>query len=161
MGFAQQLNKLPHPPLSLLMKPVHAIPWELRNRPLALALNKAFAHPLAEGDLEALEGHWLHICVTDLTLDFYLTVNNDTIMLSGPRPCDVKISGGSRDFLVMAARREDPDTLFFHRRLCIEGNTELGLAVKNMLDAIEFEQLPVVVQWAIKRLDSLNQTFSR
>ena len=32
-------------------------------------------------------------------------------------------------------RLEDPDTLFFSRRLVIEGDTELGLALKNALDA--------------------------
>jgi len=31
----------------------------------------------------------------------------------------------------------DPDTLFFSRRLTIDGDTELGLLVKNALDAID------------------------
>jgi hypothetical protein len=38
------------------------------------------------------------------------------------------------------ARQQDPDTLFFSRRLAMEGDTELGLLVKNTIDAIE---LPV------------------
>lgn len=45
-------------------------------------------------------------------------------------------------FMQMVARQEDPDTLFFNRELSIEGDTELGLVVKNMLDAIEWPQLP-------------------
>lgn len=44
-------------------------------------------------------------------------------------------------FLQIAARQEDPDTLFFNRELSIEGDTELGLVVKNMLDAIDLSQL--------------------
>ena len=32
--------------------------------------------------------------------------------------------------------------LFFQRRLVIEGDTELGLYVKNLMDAIELEQMP-------------------
>ena len=43
--------------------------------------------------------------------------------------------------LQMLARQEDPDTLFFNRELEITGDTELGLIVKNMLDAIEWPQL--------------------
>ncbi len=43
-------------------------------------------------------------------------------------------------FLQVAARQEDPDTLFFNRELSIEGDTELGLIVKNMLDAIDLSQ---------------------
>lgn len=44
-------------------------------------------------------------------------------------------------YLQMLARQEDPDTLFFNRELEITGDTELGLIVKNMLDAIEWPQL--------------------
>lgn len=45
-------------------------------------------------------------------------------------------------FLQLVARQEDPDTLFFNRQLTIEGDTELGLVVKNMLDAVEWPKLP-------------------
>jgi predicted lipid carrier protein YhbT len=38
----------------------------------------------------------------------------------------------------MLARQQDPDTLFFHRKLAIEGDTELGLVVKNLLDRIDW-----------------------
>jgi predicted lipid carrier protein YhbT len=38
-------------------------------------------------------------------------------------------------------RKEDPDTLFFSRRLLMEGDTELGLLVKNTLDALELPPL--------------------
>ena len=47
--------------------------------------------------------------------------------------------GKLEDFWLLATRREDPDTLFFNRRLAIEGDTETGLYVKNMLDALEFD----------------------
>jgi hypothetical protein len=39
----------------------------------------------------------------------------------------------------LTLRLEDPDTLFFNRRLLIEGDTDLGLRVKNMLDGVELE----------------------
>ena len=52
---------------------------------------------------------------------------------------DVRIKGKLEDFWLLATRREDPDTLFFNRRLSIEGDTETGLYVKNMLDALEFD----------------------
>ena len=52
-------------------------------------------------------------------------------------PADVTLTASLRDFYLLAAREEDPDTLFFARRLCIEGDTEAGLAVKNLLDAVD------------------------
>jgi predicted lipid carrier protein YhbT len=54
---------------------------------------------------------------------------------------DLTISANAQDFLRLAQRQEDPDTLFFNRRLSMEGDTELGLVVKNALDALE---LPVL-----------------
>jgi len=55
------------------------------------------------------------------------------------RAWDVRISGTLHDFLLLATRREDPDTLFFNRRLNIEGDTETGLHVKNLLDALDYD----------------------
>jgi hypothetical protein len=52
-------------------------------------------------------------------------------------PPDLTISAKSRDFIALLAREEDPDTLFFSRRLLMEGDTDLGLLVKNTLDGIE------------------------
>jgi O2-independent ubiquinone biosynthesis accessory factor UbiT len=50
---------------------------------------------------------------------------------------DATITATVRDFLLLALRKEDPDTLFFGRRLVIEGDTELGLIIKNALDRAE------------------------
>jgi O2-independent ubiquinone biosynthesis accessory factor UbiT len=49
---------------------------------------------------------------------------------------DVVVRATLRDYLSLALRREDPDSLFFCRRLVIEGDTALGLVVKNALDAL-------------------------
>ena len=61
-----------------------------------------------------------------------------------------------RDFLLLLARREDPDTLFFSRRLVSEGDTELGLIVKNLLDALDpdavLSRLPAPLARAARRL---------
>ena len=54
---------------------------------------------------------------------------------------DLCISASAHDFVRLARRQEDPDTLFFNRRLTMEGDTELGLLVKNTMDALE---LPVL-----------------
>ncbi len=65
---------------------------------------------------------------------------------------DVSFSGNANDFILIAARREDPDTLFFQRRLRIEGNTELGLHVKNLMDSIELESMPSILRFGLLRL---------
>jgi predicted lipid carrier protein YhbT len=58
--------------------------------------------------------------------------------VAGEEPPDLAISATLRDFIALALREEDPDTLFFSRRLRVEGDTELGLTVKNLLDGIDW-----------------------
>jgi hypothetical protein len=56
-------------------------------------------------------------------------------------PADLTMSARARDFLALLLREEDADTLFFSRRLLMEGATELGLLVKNTLDGIDLPRL--------------------
>ena len=67
---------------------------------------------------------------------------NGTIFLPARGAPDVTIRARPRDYLSLALRREDPDTLFFTRRLVMEGDTDLGLTVKNALDAVDWDALP-------------------
>ena len=63
-----------------------------------------------------------------------------TLDAIGLRPAfgapDVTMRASLADFVALALRREDPDTLFFARRLVLEGDTALGLEIKNALDAL-------------------------
>jgi predicted lipid carrier protein YhbT len=54
---------------------------------------------------------------------------------------DVTFTATAEDFVRLTLRLEDPDTLFFNRRLMIEGNTDLGLRVKNMLDGMDLDEI--------------------
>jgi len=54
---------------------------------------------------------------------------------------DMTLGASALDFVLLAQRQQDPDTLFFERRLTMEGDTELGLVVKNTLDALELPML--------------------
>ena len=63
-------------------------------------------------------------------------------LFSAPLTPDLSFRANLSAFMQLLARQEDPDTLFFNRELSIEGDTELGLIVKNMLDAVEWPQLP-------------------
>lgn len=62
---------------------------------------------------------------------------------TGPNPPDVTVRASFFDYVALALRREDPDTLFFTRRLLITGDTDLGLVVKNALDAVDWSRLPL------------------
>ena len=49
---------------------------------------------------------------------------------------DLCIRATAGGYLRLARGDEDPDRLFFERELVMEGDTELGLVLKNSLDAI-------------------------
>lgn len=48
---------------------------------------------------------------------------------------DVTVRASVGALVALALRREDADTLFFSRRLVLEGDTSLGLALRNALEA--------------------------
>ncbi|MBI2313893.1 MAG: SCP2 sterol-binding domain-containing protein [Betaproteobacteria bacterium] len=104
----------------------------------AAALNFALGRMLPKDALAPLYGRRVCLRTTDagVVVNFTLTPNGFTACLAGRTP-DLTISASAHDFLMLALRREDPDTLFFNRRLVMEGDTELGLLVKNTLDGLD------------------------
>lgn len=107
----------------------------------ATGLNLALGDKLPADVQQSLSGKKLRIRVTDAQLSFdFQWTNGRFAAVSTQGEPDLTISACAHDFLLLARRQEDPDTLFFSRRLAMEGDTELGLLVKNTLDAIE---LPV------------------
>ncbi|UYT18918.1 ubiquinone anaerobic biosynthesis accessory factor UbiT [Pseudomonas paraeruginosa] len=118
------------------------VPRGVQHLVLQRVANRLFAQLLEEGAFDLLEGRWLRLEVRDLGVGWCVTrVPGGLRLVERPR-ASVTIRGDWRDFLLLASRQEDPDTLFFRRRLVIEGDTELGLAVKNLLDSLDPEHLP-------------------
>ena len=135
-------SRLVHFGPSLMSVPVKLAPFALKRQVLEQVLSWQFRQALAEGELEFLEGRWLSIHVRDIDLQWFTSVVNGKLVVSQNAQADVSFSADASDLLMIAARKQDPDTLFFQRRLVIEGDTELGLYVKNLMDAIELEQMP-------------------
>jgi predicted lipid carrier protein YhbT len=124
--------------------PGRVIPYSAQKRVLSVVLNQAFREPLKHGELDFLEGARVRIKVTDLCLDWLIKVGSDKFTpIDRKLDDDVCISGESPDFILLATRQADPDTLFFQRRIRIEGDTELGLGVKNTMDSMDWEDLPM------------------
>ncbi|MDR2240777.1 MAG: SCP2 sterol-binding domain-containing protein [Zoogloeaceae bacterium] len=120
---------------------------------LVTALNLALGRILPREALQPLTGKRVCLRVTDGGLNLLFTLTEQGFRPAaggnsgnggnsddGAKP-DLMISAKSRDFLALALREEDPDTLFFSRRLLMEGDTDLGLLVKNTLDAIDWPRL--------------------
>lgn len=102
-------------------------------------LNLVLARHLHPDTLHMLEGRSLRIHVADAGLRFDYTWRNGAFRAARHDVAepDLTFRANAWDFHCLLQRREDPDTLFFSRRLVIEGDTELGLMVKNTLDSID------------------------
>ncbi len=124
-------------PLAL---PLRLIPAAAHNLVLVSLLNRICAPELADGELDFLQDRVMLIRVSDAGLSYRITLTKRRLQAAASsRIHDLSIEGTVYDFLLLASRREDPDTLFFNRRLRLGGDTELGLYVKNFLDALELE----------------------
>lgn len=104
----------------------------------ALALSAIAPRVLGRDSLATLDGKAFRIAVRDAGAAVAFRVRSPRFEpIRADHAVDVTFTACAADFLLLATRRADPDTLFFDRRLLIEGDTETGLLLKNMLDAIE------------------------
>ncbi len=91
--------------------------------------------------LTELDGKAFRIVVRDAGAGIAFRIQSGRFLpLGASQFVDVTFAAAAADFLLLASRRVDPDTLFFDRRLLIEGDTETGLRLKNTLDAIELSR---------------------
>jgi predicted lipid carrier protein YhbT len=135
------------------------IPYSAQKPVLSLVLNEAFREPFRHDELEFLAGRKVRIRVHDLNIDWLLSVEgNRFVPLDRQGDADVCISGNGLDFAILATRQADPDTLFFQRKIRIEGDTDLGLAVKNTMDGMDWEDLPVPLRRFLEVLAMVLET---
>jgi predicted lipid carrier protein YhbT len=110
------------------------------------------AAPLADGRLDELAGRRIGVEVTDLELRWVVAIGERWIdVLQPSAEAEATVRGTATDLLLLASRLEDADTLFFHRRLQLTGDVDLGLAVRNLLDQLPWESLPFGLRVALNR----------
>jgi predicted lipid carrier protein YhbT len=125
-----------HPPLRLALR--------LTPEPMLAPLLAAVLTHLLRGQtlrerLPELRGKRVSLLITDLARELRFEVTASGVSSAGVAGWDVRVRGRFDDFWMLAVREEDPDTLFFQRRLTIEGDTETGLLLKNLLDGLDYD----------------------
>jgi len=134
-------NSKSHPvfpaPLTL---PLKILPSIVHNNILVTTLNKIFTKELKEGELDFLQEKIIHISIEDAAIEYRFTLGNKKLVAADKNKSpDLVLQGTVYNYLLLASRQEDTDTLFFSRRLHMQGDTELGLYVKNFLDGMDME----------------------
>ncbi|MBT3196342.1 MAG: hypothetical protein HN842_10120 [Gammaproteobacteria bacterium] len=125
-----------------LSAPLQLVPDLIHTQLLVRVLNHLFKQPLQEGELDFLESRTAVIRLLDGGVEFRFTKGRKKLVAhSGSSSVDLAISGNLYDFIQLSLGKEDPDTLFFQRRIRLEGDVELGLEIKNLLYGLELDSL--------------------
>lgn len=146
------------PPLAGLLKPLRYLPPEPIVWLLGRIINQQFREQLNRGELDFLNRRRIGFLAEDIPFGVTIALERKSLELSPYREdAEALIRGPAEIFLHLAARRTDPDTLFFRRKLSLSGDTELGLAVKNFLDTIDWERLPLPIRTGLDWLASTGE----
>lgn len=130
------LPPLPPPP-EALRRLIERLPTQPLSLLLAIALNRALLPKLDAEARKGLSGHCVEVHVSDFGVRLRLELGPRGFAPASARaPVALRIRAPADIFWRMAQGSEDADTLFFERKLVMEGDTELGLLLKNTLDAI-------------------------
>lgn len=124
-------------PLPLLAAIEERVPVPVKQLVAEAPLNQVFAEAIAAGDFDDFEDRRIRMEVNggQLGLTFGFWAGRLRI-IEGPG--EATIRGSLEAFRTLAERKQDPDQLFFQRKLVIEGDTELGLGLKNLLDSLDW-----------------------
>lgn len=139
----------------ILAQPIQFIPQSLQKAVLEQVLNRVFKTALSDGEMDFLQSGAIRVHITDVPFDWRFQVQQGYLQAGTDTHYTAEIRGNFKAFTALASQTVDPDTLFFQRRLVIEGDTELGLHMKNFMDSIDYSALPLGSGKAISKLAKL------
>jgi O2-independent ubiquinone biosynthesis accessory factor UbiT len=128
----------------LLALPLWLVPEWVHSVAAAQILNRVFVQERQQGDLDFLQGRRVRVVLADAETAFTVTLSEGALHAASDTDTPhLTVTGTLYDYLLLVSGREDPDTLFFQRRLHTEGDTGLGVHLKNFLAAVDPASLPL------------------
>lgn len=131
----------------LLSRVATRMPLKLNQLVVEKLINTVFAEQLAAGDFEFLSQRVLQVEIIDAGLFVGLSHQQGRIVCThfdrlARVPVDATLSIDSLNAIQLIQQEVDPDTLFFQRKLKINGDTELAHHAKNTIDTLNPELIP-------------------
>ena len=126
------------------------VPEPLQAMAVQRGLSQVLARARIGHAMDAIAGRRLGIEVADLGLRWVMQWHDGHLQVVSA-PAEASVRGSVTDLLLLASREEDADTLFFQRKLELTGDTELGLTVRNLLDRMPWETLPLGLRIVLQR----------
>lgn len=147
--------------------PIKWMPGVIQYRLIEQALNYFFKQALNDEALAFLHNHIVHVHIKDAYIRFALQLNNQKLKVSAIHgTADLSLSTDVYTLLQLIGQQEDADGLFFSRRLDSQGDTELGLYVKNFLASLDPDESRLLAmgmtmsQHILQLIDGKNRMFS-
>lgn len=136
----EYLNKIS----SALERMLSCMPSLPASTAFVSVLNDTLLHALPESACILLEGRTLQVGVTDTGVRFDFVLRNGRFeALPDPAEAGLKISATFNDFYSMISGKTSSDTLFYGHRLLLNGDLDIGFAVKDLLAGMAFGAIPI------------------
>ena len=120
-----------------LRQVVARLPIEPPSFVLARVLDRVLLPRLAHDTRQALQGRTVELVISDLGIRVRLQLDYAGFRVASSRgEAELRILAPANSYIRLMRGEDDADRLFFERALVMEGDTELGLILKNALDAI-------------------------
>ena len=144
--FSRLVSRLPHPGSAVFAK----------------VLNAILRRDLPQDVYLQLIGRHVEISVSDWGVRFRVGVSSERFTpLPHNAVADLSVTATARDFALLASGDEDGDTLYFDRRVVVEGDTELALLIKNTLDALPAPKTRKLIRVLHRGMDRLTALRAR
>ena len=116
---------------------VERLPVQPPSFVLARVLDRVLLPKLPDDARAALGNRTVEVAISDLGLRVRLQLAADGFRVAPSRSeTALRIVAPVASYLRLLRGEDDADRLFFERALVMEGDTEMGLVLKNTLDAI-------------------------
>jgi len=130
------------PPFPVPLRRLFArLPQYPPSAAVALVLNLGLREILCGEELRDARGKVICIEVLDMGLRLLFELHDRGIAACTDKPADLVISADADAYCAIARRTVDSDTLFFSRRLVMTGDTDLGLLIRNTMDATDLQRM--------------------
>lgn len=153
------VTQLSSEPVKKIIQLSHTVtPFMMKKGLMEKLINSLLESQLEEEEFYFLDGRLLGLDVTDLNIRVIFSLKSNKIVMLPSEQAETWIRGKASAFMQLANRKQDPDTLFFQRQLLIEGDTELGLNIKNVLDSFDWDECPSTAKRVLSILEQLSPT---
>ena len=118
---------------------LRVIPDKIHTQLIFCCINHLLRGQDLKKRLWELEGKSVCISIKDAQTRLHFLIQGGHLKSAPDKIPNVTITGNITAFWQLATQKEDPDTLFFRRCLNIEGETETGVHIKNIIDSLEYD----------------------